>query len=308
MNNTAKNISVIIPAFNEEKHIKNTLLALSKNSNLDIIVVDNGSTDKTAEIANNLGARVIECPAGTIAAVRNRGVSESGAEILVFIDADITVAEDWHEKLDTVIQKLIDSPLCVTGSRVRSIGNDNWLNKYWYSELVNYSAPYINSGHMITTRFLFNKVEGFTENLETAEDYDFCQKAIRAGATIDNNPALVAVHDGYPETIAGFIQRERWHGRQDVQSLSLFMDSKIAWIASFNLILLISSFCITMLNLYLGTIIYLLLMYVVSLLLTIYKFGFKKINYMLIMPVIFYLYLCGRSLAIVDRVGGQLLK
>ena len=75
--NNKKTASVIIPAFNEEKHIQNTLQALTMNNDLEIIVVDNGSADQTAEIANQAGINVIDFPSGTIAAVRNRGVRES---------------------------------------------------------------------------------------------------------------------------------------------------------------------------------------------------------------------------------------
>ncbi|MDX2504309.1 MAG: glycosyltransferase [Gammaproteobacteria bacterium] len=304
MNNNKKRASVIIPAFNEEKHIQNTLQALRINNDLEIIVVDNGSTDQTAEIANQPGVNVIDFPSGTIAAVRNRGVKESSSKILIFIDADVRVSPDWHEKLVAVVQKLHESPLMVTGSRVQSAVKNNWLHKYWFTELTSYSAPYINSGHLITTRLLFDKIHGFSEILETAEDYDFCQKAIRAGAVINNNTDLVVMHDGYPDSLVGFIQRERWHGRQDVENWSLFLDSKIAWFATLNLILLLIAVLATLSGVYLAFPIYLILMYVVSFLLTVYKFGLKKMNYMLIMPVIFYCYLYGRTLALVDRLSG----
>ena len=303
--NNKKIASVIIPAFNEERHMQNTLQALIINSDLEIIVVDNGSTDQTAEIATKAGVKVIDYPSGTIAAVRNRGVKEASSDVFIFIDADISVSPDWHKEMETVIQQLQESPMMITGSRVQSAERNNWLDKYWFSELTSYSAPYINSGHLITTRQLFDKVQGFSENLETAEDYDFCQKATRVGATIYNNPELVAVHDGYPDSLIGFIQRERWHGRQDVENWRLFLGSKIAWFAGLNLILFLSAVLSTLAEMYLALPIYLVLMYLVSFLLTVYKFGLKKINYMLVMPFIFYCYLCGRTLALVDRLSGR---
>ncbi len=303
--NNKKVASVIIPAFNEEQHIANTLQALMlNNDDLEIIVVDNGSTDQTAAIANRYGVEVIDFPSGTIAAVRNRGVMASNCEVLIFIDADIRVSPSWHEKLLSVARRLHEAPMMVTGSRVQSTEKNNWLHKYWFAELTSYSAPYINSGHLITTRQLFDKVHGFSEELETAEDYDFCQKASCAGADIYNDPALVVMHDGYPGTLAGFIRRERWHGGQDVASWRLFRDSKIAWFASLNLILLLLSVTATLAGIYLALPVYFIVMYAVSALLTIYKFGLKKINYMLLMPFIFYFYLCGRSLALVDRLTG----
>ncbi|PCI06382.1 MAG: hypothetical protein COB77_06880 [Gammaproteobacteria bacterium] len=304
MNN--KNIaSVIIPAFNEEKHIKNTLQSLVQRNALEIIVVDNGSTDKTAEIAKQHGVMVIDFPTGTIAAVRNRGVAASTSDVLIFIDADVRVSPDWHNKLAAVAQKLHDTPLLVTGSRVQSAEKNNWLHKYWFSELTSYDAPYINSGHLITSRLLFDKIHGFSEKLETAEDYDFCKKASSVGAAIQNNADLIVTHDGYPDTLRGFIKRERWHGRQDVETWQLFMASKIAWIASLNLLLLFITVVMTMAGFYLAIPAYFLVMYALSYSLTVYKFGLRKINYMLVMSVIFYFYLCGRSLALVDRLTGR---
>lgn len=308
MNKNKKIASVIIPACNEEKHISNTLLPLITNNGLDIIVVDNGSTDKTADIARQLGVKVINFPSGSIAAVRNRGVKASICDVLIFIDADVRVTLDWHEKLVIVIQELHKTPLTITGSRVQSAEKNNYLHKYWFSQLTSYSAPYINSGHLITSRILFDKIHGFSEDLETAEDYDFCQKAVREGAVIHNDPGLIAIHEGYPDSVIGFIQRERWHGRQDVESWHLFLDSKIAWLASVNLILLLAALVMIASGMFLAFPAYFMFMYAISFLLTVYKFGLKKINYLLIMPVIFYYYLCGRSLALVDRLIGRKLK
>ncbi len=297
-------ISVIIPAFNEEEYIQETLSAL-KHSTLEIILVDNGSTDRTVEIAQQEGVKVIKFPVGTIAAVRNKGVSESNGDILVFIDSDVRVTFGWHEKLLFVAEELTNVPNMITGSRYKSPENQSILNKYWYTELTQYEANYINAGHLIVTRELFDKIQGFSEHLETAEDYDFCQKAVRAGAVIRNNPDLVVTHDGYPQSLISFVQRERWHGRQDVETLNLFLNSKIAWFASLNLILLLVALGLTLSGTYVAIPVYFVLMYAVSFFLTVYKFGFKKINYMLIMPVIFYFYLCGRSLALVDRLTGR---
>ena len=297
-------ISVIIPAFNEEEYIQETLSAL-KHSKLEIILVDNGSTDRTVEIAQQEGVKVIKFPVGTIAAVRNKGVSESNGDILVFIDSDVRVTFGWHEKLLFVAEELTNVPNMITGSRYKSPENKSILNKYWYTELTQYEANYINAGHLIVTRELFDKIQGFSEHLETAEDYDFCQKAVRAGAVIRNNPDLVVTHDGYPQSLISFVQRERWHGRQDVETLNLFLNSKIAWFASLNLILLLVALGLTLSGTYVAIPVYFVLMYAVSFFLTVYKFGFKKINYMLIMPVIFYFYLCGRSLALVDRLTGR---
>jgi len=308
MKNSIPAASVIIPAFNEEKYIQVTLNALQLSDTLEIILVDNGSTDKTAEIARDQGVKVIDFPVGTIAAARNRGVQASSSSFLVFIDSDVRVTPGWHQKLPFILEELEKNPLQVTGSRCQSPSTKSLLNKYWYTELTQYEATYINSGHLITTRELFEKISGFSENLETAEDYDFCDKARKVGAVVRNNPDLVVIHDGYPQSLLGFIQRERWHGRQDFETGHSFRESKIAWLGAINLILLLSAFIFCLLDKCAALLIYLITMLVISFFLTVYKFGIKRMEYMLVMPIIFYFYLCGRTLALLDRLFQCLRK
>ena len=89
-------LSVIIPAFNEEAVIRSTLgrieNALAENSEKglrwEIIVCDNNSTDKTAEIASQLGARVVAEPVNQISRARNTGAGMAQGDWLLFIDAD----------------------------------------------------------------------------------------------------------------------------------------------------------------------------------------------------------------------------
>lgn len=86
-------ISVVIPAYNEEKIIENTLKSIKQQSykNYELIVVDNDSTDKTAEIARKYTDKVIWCPRQgfSASAARNEGVKNARGEILVILDADI---------------------------------------------------------------------------------------------------------------------------------------------------------------------------------------------------------------------------
>ena len=144
--------------------------------------------------------------------------------------------------------------------------------------------------------------------LETAEDYDFCHRAVKAGAQIKDNPDLVVIHEGYPVSLLGFISRERWHGSQDVKSWQLFLASKIAWIAALNLLLFIASSLFMLSGFYAALIIYAVVMYLIVFVLNIYKFGMKRTDFILIMPVLFYFYLCGRSLALVDKLTGSAQK
>jgi len=298
-------VSVIIPALDEEEYIAEILQAVYRYppaENYEVIVVDNGSTDCTPALAKENGAKLVKHTEATIASVRNYGVSVSCGQILIFLDADVLVTEKWAKTMPAVIDELVKKPMIFTGSRHLPQNNDDWLNRHWFARLVHYDAPYINSGHLIVTRILFDKINGFSEHLKTAEDYDFCMRAKKAGALMKNNINLPVIHLGYPKTIKCFIKRERWHGREDFETLSSFLESKVGWLAAFNLLLFVTAiFSVIMtVSLYPLTS-YFIMMFIVSIILTIYKFKFSDGSSLLPTAVIFYIYLCGRSLALIDR-------
>ena len=95
MNSEDELVSVIVPAFNAEQTINETLLSVRNQThrNLDIIVVDDGSTDRTYQISSDHAQvdsriRVIQHPNGGVAAARNRGIEEARADLIAPIDAD----------------------------------------------------------------------------------------------------------------------------------------------------------------------------------------------------------------------------
>lgn len=86
-------LSVVIPAFNEGRYLPETLSSLRDAARacrcgLELIVVDNASADRTAEIAKAFGATLAHEPIHNIARVRNTGARHARSDVLVFIDAD----------------------------------------------------------------------------------------------------------------------------------------------------------------------------------------------------------------------------
>ncbi|MBO0695522.1 MAG: glycosyltransferase [Verrucomicrobia bacterium] len=89
-------ISFIVPAYNEEKELSSTLAAIrdavsGASQPFEIIVVDDASTDSTAEIAGQAGARVVSIHRRQIAAARNAGARAAHGEYLFFVDADTRI-------------------------------------------------------------------------------------------------------------------------------------------------------------------------------------------------------------------------
>ena len=90
-------LSIIVPAHNEEALIAETLRAINAAARetgvaIELIVVDDGSTDRTAEIATANGARVVAVQVRQIAAARNAGARAARGGLLLFVDADTLIS------------------------------------------------------------------------------------------------------------------------------------------------------------------------------------------------------------------------
>jgi len=305
-------ISIIIPAFNEEEYIDKTLTAIEQlvpSEDCEIIVVDNGSTDNTVQVAEAYNIKLLRHPNKTISSTRNIGAKTASGEILVFIDSDIIIDDTWYEALLSIIPELEKRPLIVTGSRCHPENNSTWLNHYWFSRLTECKINYINSGHLITTRQLFALINGFTASLKTAEDYDFCMKASAAGAKIIDNPSLKVLHLGYPKKIITFMLREMWHGKEDFQSVEKFLASKIAWIATFNLLSFIASlYLVISLASVTPALVYLVIIFSLSVALTHIKYKNKGISYLINTSIIFSYYIWGRSLSLISSLTSKVIN
>jgi len=112
-----KNISVIIPVFNEEESLPRVLKDLPGSMIHSVIVVDNGSTDHTAEVARNLGAQVVYEPVKGYGQACLSGIAalNENTEIVVFIDGDHS---DHGEQLKSLVTPIIEEDYdFVIGSR-----------------------------------------------------------------------------------------------------------------------------------------------------------------------------------------------
>jgi glycosyltransferase involved in cell wall biosynthesis len=96
-------ITVVVPAYNEERFLPETLASLAEARRMlgerfalpsEVVVVDNASTDRTAEVARGLGARVVPHGVRNIASVRNAGIRAAAHELVVTVDADTWVPPD----------------------------------------------------------------------------------------------------------------------------------------------------------------------------------------------------------------------
>ncbi|WP_382303604.1 glycosyltransferase family 2 protein [Herbiconiux sp. UC225_62] len=109
-------ISVVIPARDDAEFLRRALEALAAQTRPadEIIVVDNGSTDDTADVARTHGARLIEEPVQGILRATAAGFDAAEGMILARIDADSVPLPDWLERVESVFRRA-DAPTAYTG-------------------------------------------------------------------------------------------------------------------------------------------------------------------------------------------------
>ncbi len=168
--------SVIIPAYNEEQFLPDTLRALdAAMSELgekgQVIVVDNNSTDATARVAEEHGAEVVFEPVNQISRARNAGVAVAGGKHLIFVDADTRVTA---ELLRTALGNLESGTCCGGGALVtfdRSSRFADWLLRIWtwFSLKLRLAA----GSFVYCLREGFDAVGGFSQSVYASEEIWF---------------------------------------------------------------------------------------------------------------------------------------
>lgn len=157
-----KKISVVIPAFNEENNIGIVVNTAKKCKHVEeVIVVDNLSSDRTAEVALEAGAKVVKCDMQGKGYAMEEGIKTSKNEIIVFLDADIpTYAEDIITKLtNPIIENNIDfvkSTFYRESGRVTELVAKPML-KLLFHNLERYTQPL--SGMIAGKKEIFQKLE-----------------------------------------------------------------------------------------------------------------------------------------------------
>jgi glycosyltransferase involved in cell wall biosynthesis len=189
----AKAVSLIIPAYNEEKYIGACLDAVRRNIGeraCEIIVVDNGSTDATAEIvaAYSEVKRVFE-PAKGITRAREAGYRHARGEILAFIDADTLPPPGWFDQIEQLFAKHADLA-CLSGPY--DYCDLPWLRRRiaagWFvaARLVYHALGYmVVGGNFAIRRTALDAMGGFDASIEFyGDDADIARRARRFGRVL----------------------------------------------------------------------------------------------------------------------------
>lgn len=303
-------ISFVIPCFNEEVFIGSAIDSIidnfdGKNISYEIIVVDNGSSDRSVIIARDRGARVVNSDAKTVSDVRNEGANLASGTIFVFLDADVRLASNWFEALLEYCEGLVKYKFIV-GSHCSVPDNIKGVFRAWYLAIeADIRDTHVGSGHMLIGKELFFQLGGFNSFLVSGEDYDLCRRAREVGAKLVVDYRLKAFHLGYPTTVKEFVKREVWHGLGDAHDIRTFFSSKPAVFAT---VFYIVQFMM-LISLMGGMIKYLVGFFLAAAAmivgLIIYKFKVFSPKSLLFLALPAYLYLTGRFGSLIYKILGK---
>lgn len=217
-------VSVIIPVRNDARRLAVCLQSLAESDysadRVEVIVVDNGSTDDSVEVAKAAGAKVLVCPGLRVGALRNRGAEIAQGEILALVDSDHEVPAGW---LSAGVQELVDDPeLHMVGAPYLPPPNGTWVQRIWALHRLRNAqrgdTVWLASGNLFLRKHDFDRIEGFDESLVAAEDVDLCVRLKEAGGRIVSDMRLANIHHGEPRTLAHFFRKELWRGSSGIRA------------------------------------------------------------------------------------------
>ncbi len=219
-------VSIIVPAFNEEKVIQESIRSLSELTyrNKEIIIVDDGSTDNTYKLAreaaeNNNNIKVLSKPNGGKWSALNKGVEEAQGEIIVCIDADTRIDRN---AIQFLVRHFSDKRVAAVAGNVKVGNRDKTLTKLQALEYVTSiniqrrGEGYLNKltvipGPLGAFRKSVLKEVGLYSPDTFAEDADLTLSILKAGYKIKYEPKAL----GYTQAPSTFKdlakQRYRWY-------------------------------------------------------------------------------------------------
>ena len=202
-------VSIIIPTYNSEKTLPICLESIKRQTynNIEVIVVDKFSRDKTVEIARSYGAKVyIRGPERS--AQKNYGALKARGEFVYFIDSDFVLHPRVIEECVQLVKQGYDAVIVLN----ISYPGPSLAAKARFHERLSYYGSNVYEAARFMRRSLFMKIRGFDERLYANEDYDLHQRLVRIGAKIARTRHSFEIHIGEPRSVKQFIVKNIYYG------------------------------------------------------------------------------------------------
>ncbi|MBO8161809.1 MAG: glycosyltransferase [Thermosipho sp. (in: Bacteria)] len=204
-------VSVITPTYNSEKTIERCLESIKDQTykNVEIIVVDKGSTDKTVEIAKKYTDKVFVINARERSEQLNFGIKKAKGKYIYRVDSDFilepTVIKEAVNKCekegyDAVCIHNTSDPTISFWAKVRKLERDCYEN-----DELNVAARFIRKDVLMN-------IGGFDEELVAGEDYDLHNRLLRAGYKI-GKVSSKEIHIGEPKNLCEIIKKHYYYGK-----------------------------------------------------------------------------------------------
>jgi len=212
------NCSIIIRAYNEATHLPRLLEGISQQTikDVEVILVDSGSTDATVSIAESLGARVVKIPAEefTFGRSLNFGIQAAKHEFVVIASAHVyPVYPDW---LECLLRPLEDEKVAVVYGKQRGTGtskfSEHQIFQQWFpdEDILRQPSPFCNNANAAIRRSLWEQ-HPYDETLTGLEDVAWAKWAQTRGWELAYAAKAEIIH-AHNETPRGILNRYRREG------------------------------------------------------------------------------------------------
>jgi glycosyltransferase involved in cell wall biosynthesis len=213
-------VSVVIPAYNAESTIgqavEQSFAQARQPLEIEVIVVDDGSKDDTAKVAESAGATVIRQENAGPAAARNRGWESATGQVICFTDSDCIPVADWLENL---LEGFNESQVGAVAGSYEIANTNSWLARWVHREIVERHRKMpgfiraFGSYNLAIPRYVLRATGGFNPTYRQAsgEDNDFSYRIIKEGWRIAFRPQAKVAHY-HPEKVWKYLLEQYRHG------------------------------------------------------------------------------------------------
>ena len=219
---TTPTVTFIVPVRNDAARLGVCLKSIMANgaggARVQIIVVDNESTDGSGDVARRAGATVLRSGASSVAELRNRAATQAPGEILAFVDADHEISSAW---VTAALASFRVADVAAAGALCLAPIDGTWVQRaYGLLRGIprgHHDVEWLGSGNLAIRREVFQAVSGFDASLTACEDVDLCNRVRAAGGRIVSNADMRNVHYGDPATLRAVFKGELWRGRDNLR-------------------------------------------------------------------------------------------